>query len=330
MPGNYATGGNIHIDVPLSNLAIQAFNGAEGFVGTKLFPVVTVNKQSDKYYTIDKDAWLRVAQDLRAPGTAPNQIEFKVSSDSYFCDNRALRDMLTAEDRSNADEAIMIADRKALNIMESLLRSYERRVALKCTSISNVGSGVALTGTAKWSNFVASNPLADVSSGRSFIRSITGITPNTAVLDYDTAEILRRHPAILDLYKYTQGGVATLENLRSALEVETLHIAKGIYNSAKEGATGVMANVWGNMCLLAYVQPGNLLSKKTATFGANFLWRNADEGMAHQHDAGAPPISARRYPHPDPGVKAEYVECGFYSDEKIVAKDLSYLVKDTI
>lgn len=330
MPGTYANGGAVHIDVPLSNLAIQAFNGAEGFVANKIMPVITVGKQSDKYYTIDKDIWLRTVNDLRAPGTAPNQIEFKVSSDSFYCENRALRDILTAEDRANQDDALMLAERKAENIIQSILRGFERRVALKCTSISNVGSGVALTGTAKWSNYVASNPLADVSSGRSFIRSVTGITPNTAVLDYDTAEILRRHPAILDVYKYTQGGIATLENLKGVLEVENLYIAKGIYNSAKEGATASFANVWGNMCLLLYVQPGNLMTKRTATFGANFLWRNADEGMATQLDAGAPPIAVRRYPHPDPGAKAEYVEAGFYSDEKIVAKDLSYLVKDTI
>lgn len=330
MAGDYASGAAVHIDVPLSNLAIQAFQGSQGFVAGKLFPFVSVEKQTNKYYTIDKDIWLRINNTLRAPGTAPNQIEFKISSDAYSCNNYALRDILTAEDRSNADTVIALAGRKTQNIMDSLLRDYERRVALKCTSITNVGSGLALTGTAKWSAYTTSNPMADVSSGRAFIRSITGLTPNTAVLDYDTVEVLRRHPAILDVYKYTQGGIATLENIKNVLEVENLHIANGIYNSAKENATATMANIWGNLCLLAYVQPGNLLTDRTATFGVNFLWRGADEGMVSQSDPATPPIAARRYPAADPGQKAEYVEAGYYGDEKIVAKDLSYLINNTL
>ena len=84
------TGRDVYFDVPLSNVLIQAFQTAEDFVAPRLAPPVRVDKQSGRYYTLDKDTWLLVPDDLRAPGTPPNEIEFKVSSDGYFADNRAL------------------------------------------------------------------------------------------------------------------------------------------------------------------------------------------------------------------------------------------------
>ena len=37
-----------------------------------------------------------------------------------------------------------------------------------------------------------------------------------------------------------------------------------------------------------------------------------------------------RYPHPDPSVKAEYVEAQYFQSEKIVARDLIYTITGTL
>jgi hypothetical protein len=34
---------------------------------------------------------------------------------------------------------------------------------------------------------------------------MTGLVANTAVMDWDTLQVLRRHPVLLDMYKYTSG-----------------------------------------------------------------------------------------------------------------------------
>ena len=47
MAGEYLTGRVVHIDQPLSNMAINY--RPSGFIGDQVFPVVSVQKQSDLY-----------------------------------------------------------------------------------------------------------------------------------------------------------------------------------------------------------------------------------------------------------------------------------------
>ena len=71
------SGPNAHVDVPLSNLAVSAFStGEEEFIADQLFPMVTVDKQSDKYYIIEKGAFLRSEETLRAPKTQARRIAY--------------------------------------------------------------------------------------------------------------------------------------------------------------------------------------------------------------------------------------------------------------
>src|SRR3990172_4180885 len=98
-------GRDAHHDVPLSNIAIAAFQQAQDYVAGRLFPNVPVTNQSDEYYVIDPDTWLRMGDsgDLRAPKTSPKRIEFKVSSDAYIAKNYARATEIAKEDLANAE-----------------------------------------------------------------------------------------------------------------------------------------------------------------------------------------------------------------------------------
>jgi hypothetical protein len=317
--GETAVGRDAHLDTPLTNVAIKAFEGAEGYVGQALFPAVPVGKQSDKYYVIDKDSWITVPKAFRAPKTSPRRIEWKVSSDSYFADNFALAGEMAKEDLGNADAAIRLRENTTMVVTEGLARDLEVRIASRVTSISNVGSGVALTGPQKWGDYVASDPIADVTTAHAFIRQKTGLLANTLVLDYDTYQVARRHPVLLDMFKYTSGGLLADEQLRNVFGVEQILIPRGIKNMAAEGATASIVNIWGNIALLARVMPGTTL--QTATFGLSFRWQPPEIPAAMQ---------VFRYDDPDPGRKVEIVEVGYYQDERVTASDLAYLIKDTL
>ena len=317
---SYIYGRDIHIDVPLSNMAVQAFRQGN-LVGQRLFPVVPVGKQSDKYYTIQKADWMRLPDtDERAPKNTPRRIEFSVSSDSYFAKNYALAAEAAFEDLANQDNAIRLRERNIQLVTSRLALGMEKRIASKVTSITNCGSGIALTGTAKWSNYTNSNPLADVTTGHAFMRSNTGIRPNVAIIDFDTLQILKRHPVLLDMYKYTDGGMVTMDQIKASFEVSEIIVAEAIYNNAKEGAAATMTNIWGNVCLLAYVDTA-AAGPETATYGLGYRWTDPLLGQ---------PMAARVYDDPDPGKRVEIQEASYYQDEKIVAQQLSYLVKDTL
>ena len=314
------TGRDLHIDRPLTNVLVKAFEGASGYIAQRLLPVVSVGKQSDKYYTLAKNSWIRVPDTRRAPKTPANRIEFDVSSNSYFADNYALAGDIPLEDISNADDAVMLRQNTTMNVTEGLLRDLEVRVANLVTSGTNCGSYVSLSGGNKWSDAVNSSPLSDVTTGHAFIRQNTGLMANTLVVDEDTLAIARRHPELLDFYKYTRGGEITNAELAAVFHVDQILVGKGIKNNAVEGATASITNIWGNNVLLAHIKPGMTL--QTATFGLSFRWRPG--GFP------APMQASRTMDNDAGGPHIETIEACYYQDEKIVASDLGYLIASTL
>tara|TARA_Y100000310_G_scaffold78084_1_gene74715 strand:+ start:6713 stop:7672 length:960 start_codon:yes stop_codon:yes gene_type:complete len=312
-------GRNVHHDAPLANVAVKAFAGAEGYIASKVMPIVPVQKQSDRFYIVDKDSWIRINTSYRAPKTAPRRVNFRVSSDNYFADNYALAGENSFEDLANADDAIRLRENTTQMVTDMILRDYEDRVASTVTSGTNLGSYVTLANTLLWSDYTNSVPLSDVSTAHAFIRNRTGLVANTAIMDPDTISIIRKHPDLLDLYKYTSGGQVSLPQLADAFDVEQILIGKGIKNTNLVGGTASITNMWGNNAIFAHIKPG--MSLETATYGLSFRWT----------PAGLPlPMQAYRYNDPDPGKKVEVVEVGMYQDEKIVGQDLSYGIFTTI
>ena len=311
---------DVYFDVPLSNFSVMAFS-AGTFVGPALFPVVNVDKQSGVYPTITQADWLRRPQStVRAPKTSPRRVQFSTSSDSFNAINYALAGDNSIEDLANADRSLMLRRNTARFVVGQLAMDMEVRIANKVTSITNIGSGVQLAAGSRWSNFSNSDPISDITTGHAFIRDNTGLRANSLLLDYNTWKIVRRHPVLLDLYKYTDGGFLSDAQLREVFEVQRILIADAIQESALEGGTSSITNIWGNVALLSYVEAA-AAAPETATFGLGFRWT----------PEGAPaPMQARTYMDPDPGKKAEVVEVGYYQDEKIVARNLAYLVQNTL
>lgn len=316
----HLTPAQVHIDVPLSNICVEAFRVGD-FVGPRIFPPVPVDNQSNLYYTIDKASWLRnPGTTLRAPKTSPRRVEFNVATDQYFASNYALAGENAFEVLANSDNPIALRARTARKVIEDLMRDQELRIARKVTSISNVGSGVILTGGNKWSDYTSSDPVADVSTGTAFIRSLTGLIANTLLLDWDTYQMTRRHPVILDMFKYTQGGLINDKELKEVFKVDEIIISNAIYNAAGDGGAASMQNIWGNNALLCYIDR-TAPSMQTTTFGMGFQWKNPELPTA---------MTASVYNDPDPGKKTEVIEVGYYQDEKIVARELGYVISGTV
>ena len=316
MAGTTASGRDAYFDAPLTNVTIAAFAKTaeqQGYIAQDIFPSVPATRQSGKYWVVDTDSWLRVPDTRRAPKTRPNRVDFKVSSDAYFADNYALASELAKEDLANADGALQLRENSAQVALSGLLQDLEMRVANIVTSSTNVGSGVTVG--SKWSDLTNSNPLVDITTAHAFIRSQTGLVANTLIMDEDTFQTLRRHSKILELYKYTSGGLLNDDQIAAAMGVQRILHGRAIKNNALEGPVGSLTNVWGNNALLAYVAPS--VGMQTATLGLQIVWR--PEGIPA-------PFQVFRYDDPDPGKKIEVVEVGYYSDEKIVAKNLGYLM----
>jgi hypothetical protein len=295
-----ASGADAHHDALLTNISLMAFDtGVDGLIGDQLLPAVPVAKQSDRYAIIDKADFLRNIDALRAPRTQARRVEFSVSSDAYFADNYALATDIALEDLANAQEI---------------------RIANLVTSISNVGSGVQLSGATQWSDFVNSDPIADVTTAHAFIQQRTGLIANTMVMDHDTMMIVRRHPDLLDMYKYTQGGMLNPDQLATVFGVNRILVGRSVRENSLEGGVTSMTNIWGHNVLLAYTQPS--VGMETRTFGLRFQWR--PEGFPS-------PLVASSRRDAGPGTKnVEIIQSEHFQAEKIVARELAYCIQNTV
>ena len=75
----------VHVNTPLTNLSVAYMQAADLFVAHKVFPIVPVSKQSDLYYTYDKDDFRRSDAQVRAPGAESAGSGYRLDSTrNYF------------------------------------------------------------------------------------------------------------------------------------------------------------------------------------------------------------------------------------------------------
>lgn len=308
------TGRDLHHDTPLTNLAIAAFETMGDFVAPRVFPIVRVDKQSDRYYTIDSATWLRMPETRRAPKTKANMIEFRVSSDSFFCDNYALATDNPLEDLDNADRAIQLRESSTLLVTRGLLADMELRVAT--TAQSFAATMVRQTGANAWDAVTSADIMTQVLTGHLEIFQKTGLRANTLVLDYQSYMYARRNERAFERFKYVEGGLLSDTQLRELFMVDQILVARSLRNQAYEGQAASLMSIWGPTALLCRIEPNPGL--KAATFGLSFRW---------QPEGFPAPMSVSRKVYSGAGdINAEVIEASYYQDEKVVAPSLGYYI----
>lgn len=313
------TGRSAHIDVPLSNVMIAAFETQGDFVANAIFPAVPVDKQSNKYYTLKKEAWLARPNTYRAPRAQANRIEFDISSDSYFADNYALAHEIPLEDLKNADSAIRLRESAVQFVTRGLLADLEIRAqAQAITNVSTV-QRLATAGTT-WDAVTSADIQGQIADAHLSIFNNTGLRANTLVLDYQSYIYAKRNTALLNRFQYQQQrnpGLVDDEQLKAAFMVDNLYVARSQKNNANPGQTGSITSIWGPTALLTRVE-GNAPSLMTATYGIGMRWTNPEFPgpfvvTTHQEDwAGSRHI--------------EVIEAGYWQDEKVVASALGFYI----
>jgi len=306
----------VHIDVPLTNLAVQAFNTNQNYVIDKVFPAVPVAKQSDLYYTLDQASFMIVPRTLRAPKTKSNRIEFQTSSDSYFAHHYTLADGNAIEDLANSDAAIMLRETSTLAVVQGLLRDREVRGYNKI--VSNVSSIARYTGANAWDAVNSADIITPVRDAKKYVRGQTGYVPNSIIIDWDSYDYATRNNLAWAKLQYTQaGGQLSLQHLKQLWDVQNIYISDSQKNNANRGATGSYTSVWGASCFVYYAPPV-AATLKTAAYGLGMQWRP---------DGIQAPMTVGRQTFSGPGTEnEEVIEAGYFQDEKVVASALGYMI----
>jgi hypothetical protein len=271
------TASDVHVDASLSEIAIAYKN--KQFIADQVFPLVPVNKQSDKYFLWDKGSWLTNQVETRTPGDTYPEARMKLSTDTFYCDIYHLGFPIPDENVKNQDAAIALEQRGAEFLAHQFMLNREYQIA---SSIFK--AGVWDTNPTVGGDFVAwddednSNPPEDVDGWSDTVLQNTGVLPNTLVLGKQVFSKLRRNPILLDMFKYTGKGILNQDQVREALDVEKLLVGTCVRRTSLEGAAAAaQAFVWGKNALLLYVPAAPALDEPAA--GYTFSWDIDGSGL---------------------------------------------------
>lgn len=278
-----ATPSDVYRNPVLENISIAAFQDPADFVATSVFPTVPVDDESFKYYSFNMDSIAQDKMRLRAPGTEAEEGVWDVTELAALCAQFAYKEKIPEELLKSAGRAANIDSAAAMSVSEVGLINAERRFATKFFATSKWGrdmagaaSKVANTSYIYWSTTATSTPIDDVLAEKLIMKLAGKREPNTIVLGALVKQQLVTHPQILGRLNngQTPGGAAqaTLADLAKLFEVDRVIVAKGVYNSAKEGATASNAFILDSKsALLLYVAPNPAVMTPSA--GYRFAWR---------------------------------------------------------
>lgn len=321
------TPSNVHIDQPLSNLTLAYVQEQTNFIADKVFPTVGVQKQSDKYYIYNR-ANLNRSGDVKklAPRTEVNRIGMSISDDAYFADVFGLGMDFDEQTLANEDAVLDIRSAGATTLVNRLLIHREEQFADNFFSTGIWGTEETLS--TKWSDYVNSTPIVNVTEARREMQLKSGgFKPNTMVVGKEVRDILINHP---DILARLNGG-ATVANtalitdakLAEIFEVENFYVMEAVKNTAVEGLAESNAFIGGKNALLVHTPATAGLMTPAA--GLTFAWNNIP---------GANNLGITVESFSDDALKrqqvAEHIQVKMSYEMKVVGADLGYFFNAVI
>lgn len=254
--------GELRVEQLLTQFSIRYRNNAT--VGEVLFPVVPVDKQSDKFLVGDKSSF-RIPNALRAKGTPAARVSWSSTMDTYAALKYGLKDGIVDDDRSEADLPLSLETRTIENLTDLIQLGAESRYVTELASL-----GATSAPSTKWDQ-AGADTKGDIAGAITTILETCGRKPNVMVLPWQVLVKLRANTLILDAIKYTQPGIVTADVLASYWEIDRVVVPTVLYDTAKEGKTPSLGFVWPDTCYLAYVDPNP--AKDVMTMGVTFRVR---------------------------------------------------------
>lgn len=275
---------DVHVNALLTNLSNMYMQEEEAFVATRVFPIVPVQKASDRYLTYSRADFNRNTMRKRAPSTESAGGGYKIdNTPTYSVDVWALHKDIDDQVRANAD-AVLSLDMEATRwLVNQSLISRENDWAAAffanvwTTLVTGVSSAPSTNQVLQW-NDQNSSPIVDIRNAKRAVQLAGLYRPNKLVLGRPVFDTLCDHPDFVDRIKYgqTPGKPAkvTLDAMAGLFELDEVLVMDSIINNGVEGVTlnGNESNAFiGNKAALLLYTP-SAPGIQTPGSGYTFSW----------------------------------------------------------
>ena len=319
----------------LTAIANQFMRDPKGFVATKIAPPFPSALQAANYYVFGPEELADVpVLAARAPGSSYPRITQVLSNDTYYAQNYGLEGLVPDEERLKYAAFFDVDVARVRKIVDTLKVNQEMRITALVNNPANVVSAaIAL----KWTD-PASNPKADFDAASEYIRLNSGMSVNRMVINNPVFLTLIRHPALLDLFKFTSPGLLNEDKLANyfGLPQGGLVVAKTVQATNLEGQTFNPSDIWGANVLLSHVEEGDL---ELPNFARIFYWtaftspvteRTGGTGPGMVAGGGNGPDLLQVMDYRDETKKSDVHRSEHYVGEKIVGKNSAFLLTGAI
>lgn len=271
----------VHFEAPLNGLSLS-YRTERSYLADMIFPVVSVEKESDLFYKFDPDEENRETElEQIAAGALPSSDEVSHSTGRYAVKEYGKAVTIWEREAANEDAMLNVRSRKLRQKADQMLIGRDR--AFLDTFVKTGVWGKEYTGVAaspsagqfiKWSDD-ASTPLDDFLAWKTqFALDTYGYKPNKMLISTKVKNALLQNAQLLG--RINGGatiGVPAMEVPMSLLSqhfgVEMIEM-DAVVNTAAEGAAASKEFMAGDGILLTYTPDSAGLD--TAAAGLIFSW----------------------------------------------------------
>lgn len=252
------------------------------YVGPRVFPVMTVPKQTGKFGKIAVEDLLRHSQTgARTPGSGYWRDIQQFTEDSYATEEYGFEELIDdreAEMYSDYFDAEVLATQRAVNKL--LTRQEMRCAALFDSTAYTAASMTEALGAGAW-DVATSTPITDVDKAVTKVYNATGERPNVLIINWVTYRALKFVTQVQNAIESSGAGSSRLLRdvtsamLSAAFDLEVV-VAGGSQNTAGPTAAATIAQIWPKHAIIAKVATTN--DMREPCVGRQFHW--TDDGSA--------------------------------------------------
>lgn len=238
----------------------------EGLIAEKILPPLPVAQDSGIIGGYGK-SHLRIENSLvggRGKARVVQPIVRKTDN-TYLIEKHELQGVVTEDDYRNVELPFNAEKDEVLGITTIIALEKERSLASALQSTAVLTQNTTLAGTSKFSDYQNSDPVTVFKNAQAALLNGCGKFGDSAVIPALVFNALKYHPQILAQLGYSANRAGTLKEAEIAevIGVKKLWVPDAAYNTAKEGQTDVMAQVWGNSISL-FVAPDSAAKYQTS------------------------------------------------------------------
>lgn len=224
-----------------------------GYVASKVLPVVDVASQAGVYGIIPVEQLLQQRVTKRAPGSGYSRGNFTFSTATYACEEHGAEEPVDDRQAKMYREYFDAEQVATMRAFSSVLRNAEQRVADAIfNSTTWTGASLTTSITNEWDDVTNATPITDVDAAIKKVYDGSGLWANALVVNQKVFRNLRRCSQVIDAIESAGAGDAskqsdiTADLLAQVFGLDMVIVAGASKNSAKEGATATPSQIWSD------------------------------------------------------------------------------------